>query len=220
MRMELPILVILILVIIALVLKAKKTSLHKNDSSTQSFSYEPAGPLFSAAERSFYGVLTLAAAENAVVFGKVRIADILKPQRQPTRKEWQQAFNKISAKHFDYVLCRPDDLSIISVIELDDKSHELKKQVVRDQFVEEACKSAGIQLHRFKASNSYTVSEVKERLFPSLEPEIKVTHAIKKKQFCPKCSAELVLRVVAKGKNEGKQFLACSAFPKCRYTVF
>ena len=41
MRMELPILVILILVIIALVLKTKKTSLHKEGSSTQSFSYEP-----------------------------------------------------------------------------------------------------------------------------------------------------------------------------------
>ncbi len=218
--MELPILVILILVIIALALKNKKTSLHKDDSSTQSFSYEPVGPLFSAAERSFYGVLTLAADENAVVFGKVRIADILKPQRQPTRKEWQQAFNKISAKHFDYVLCRPDDLSIISVIELDDKSHELRKQVARDEFVEKACKTAGIQLHRFKASNNYKISEVKEQLFPSLEPRIKVNHVKKEKQLCPKCSAELILRVASKGENKGKKFLACSTFPKCRYTIF
>lgn len=35
---------------------------------------------------------------------------------------------------------------------------------------------------------------------------------------CPKCGANLQLRVARKGKNEGRQFLGCSAYPKCHYT--
>ena len=37
------------------------------------------------------------------------------------------------------------------------------------------------------------------------------------KKVCPRCGAELVLRVAKKGANEGKEFYGCSAFPKCKY---
>ncbi len=40
-----------------------------------------------------------------------------------------------------------------------------------------------------------------------------------KKNKCPKCGSELVVRVAKKGKNAGKEFLGCSWFPKCRYAV-
>lgn len=39
----------------------------------------------------------------------------------------------------------------------------------------------------------------------------------KKKNACPKCGCELVKRVAKKGANKGKEFIACSGFPKCRY---
>lgn len=35
---------------------------------------------------------------------------------------------------------------------------------------------------------------------------------------CPKCGGSLVTRTARKGKNAGGQFLACSSFPKCRYS--
>jgi ssDNA-binding Zn-finger/Zn-ribbon topoisomerase 1 len=35
--------------------------------------------------------------------------------------------------------------------------------------------------------------------------------------ICPRCGEKLVLRVGKKGKYENKQFMGCSAFPKCRY---
>ena len=194
--------------------------LFKNKSSKQTVApYELCGPLFTPAERSFYGVLKLACEDKAVVFGKVRIADILKPRKGLNRGQWQIAFNKISAKHFDFILCNPKNLTVLAVIELDDKSHSQEKQIKRDEFVESACKTAGLKLHRFKASASYAVDEIKKELFPATEVLADVTAPEKNdNKICPKCSSELTVKTAQKGKNKGNDFLACSSYPKCRYT--
>lgn len=202
-----------ILVIIALIFLSKIKTTKIVEAP-----YELAGPIFTPAERSFYGVLNLACESQAVIFGKVRIADILKPIKGLNRSEWQTAFNKISAKHFDFVLCDPNDLSVIAVIELDDKSHSHKKQIKRDEFVELVCETAHLKLHRFKASASYTVEEIKNEIFQFTQ-EVDLIPVVKTDlQTCPKCTSELVVKTAQKGKNEGNDFLACSRFPKCRYT--
>ncbi len=36
--------------------------------------------------------------------------------------------------------------------------------------------------------------------------------------LCPKCGGQLVRRTAKKGPNQGKPFIGCSNFPKCRYT--
>ena len=38
-------------------------------------------------------------------------------------------------------------------------------------------------------------------------------------QSCPKCQSYLVKRVAKKGKNAGNKFIACSAYPKCRFVL-
>lgn len=38
-------------------------------------------------------------------------------------------------------------------------------------------------------------------------------------QACPKCGARLVLRTSKSGAHAGSQFLGCSGFPRCRYTL-
>ncbi len=131
----------------------------------QQYPYKIRGALFSEAERSFFGVLSQAITNKETIFGKVRIADILEPSKGLSKSNWQTAFNQISRKHFDYVLCRPDDLSVISVIELDDKSHLAPKQIRRDQLVEMACSSAGLIIHRFKARGSYSIQDIRDRIY-------------------------------------------------------
>ncbi|MFM7967716.1 DUF2726 domain-containing protein [Aeromonas sp. A-5] len=42
---------------------------------------------------------------------RCRVADVLTPQAGHGKSKWQQHLNKISAKHFDYLLCHPADLS-------------------------------------------------------------------------------------------------------------
>ncbi|WP_394753986.1 topoisomerase DNA-binding C4 zinc finger domain-containing protein [Crenothrix sp.] len=34
--------------------------------------------------------------------------------------------------------------------------------------------------------------------------------------LCPKCGKKMVLRTALRENNQGKQFLGCSAYPKCK----
>jgi ssDNA-binding Zn-finger/Zn-ribbon topoisomerase 1 len=239
--MELLIFIILVALVIAFLLKKRKHRIPgyvygidqpsflktTSEEPKEAFPYRLKGPLFTVAERSFYGVLSLACADKAIVFGKVRIADILEPEAKLNKSQWQTAFNKISRKHFDYVVCEPNDLSILAVIELDDQSHNSKKQKERDALVEGACLKASLVLHRFKASNNYSVANIQQQVFPELavsnaspdqaieKPSIQVTPS--PEDTCPRCSSTLVTRTATKGSNKGNSFIACSAYPKCRY---
>ena len=194
-------------------------------NKSNGYSYTKIGPLFTAAERSFLGVLQLACPSHVVVMGKVRIADVLKPAKGLGRKHWQIAFNKISAKHFDFVLCDANDFSVIAVIELDDASHKKAKCHLRDVFVEGACESAGLTLHRFKASAKYTVEDIRNQLFAVEDPAITpIATGVQQpavdspsNKTCPKCQSQLITKTAQRGKNKGNEFLACSAFPACRY---
>jgi len=150
---------IIILIIFAVIFAA----IFKG-SSDNSYSYKTRGPLFSPAERSFLGIIDSAVSDKYRVFGKVRIADILTPQKDMDRKNWKIAFNKISAKHFDYVLCCKKTLKVIAVIELDDKSHKKKSSQARDQLLNSACEFANLKLVRFPARAKYVINEVKETI--------------------------------------------------------
>jgi len=160
---------IIILIILVVVISVVIPALIKSPAG-KGYNYRQRGPLFTAAERSFLGVLDLAVSDNYRVFGKVRVADIINPGKGMDRKNWQIAFNKISAKHFDYVLCSKDKLEVIAVIELDDKNHDTKKAMSRDALLENACKSAGLKLVRFQAKSGYQVQAVREQIDLALYP--------------------------------------------------
>ena len=117
--------------------------------------YELQETLFSPAERAFLGVLDLAVGDQARVFAKVRVADVLTPQARLGKGKWQQAFDMISAKRFDYLLCHPTDLSFLCAVELDDSAHRHQKRKVRDLLLKSACDSAGLPLLQIPASSHY-----------------------------------------------------------------
>ena len=98
------------------------------------------------------------------VFIKIRVADILKPTKGQNRSYWQRAFNRISSKHFDFVLCLKEDLSVVCVVELNDRSHNKPKRRKRDEFLRDACKSAGLPLVEVKTKRTYSVSELRDLL--------------------------------------------------------
>ena len=94
-------------------------------------------------------MLQQAAYDDYVVLGKVIVADVLTSEKGLKRSNWQAAFNKISSKHFDFVLCDKQSLNVAAAIEIDGKSHRSKKAQVRGAFLESACQSAGLVLVRF-----------------------------------------------------------------------
>src|SRR5437588_8554550 len=86
--------------------------------------YESRKRLLTPAERSFFGALEMALSSPYRAFPKIRLADLIEPEREADRRAWQSAFNRISAKHADFTICRECDFAIIGVVELDDKSHD------------------------------------------------------------------------------------------------
>jgi hypothetical protein len=218
------ILVIVVIFAIGLFFLAKRA--EKGRPAQETFSYQKSETLFTAAERSFLGVLHQAVGNNAVIFGKVRVADVVEPKAGLSRSARQKAFKKISAKHFDFLLCDKEDLSVACAIELDDGSHNSKRSHERDEFLKEVCGSANIPLIQVPARSAYVISEVKG-LLPryltvkdSPEPEPSPASSIEKSdnngKVCPNCSSSMVKRVAKNGKHAGKQFWACSAYPKCK----
>ena len=138
---------------------------------TISYPYKKQPVLFTPAERSFLGVLEQAVGSNYRVFGKVRLADVIKVNSGLSRANYQAAFNRIKSKHLDYVVCDPNDLSIQFAVELDDSSHSQSKRRNRDNFLNDALKAAEVPLFRFPAKQTYSVQEIKSLLFTSSESE-------------------------------------------------
>ena len=155
---------VIVFVIVAAIFVFATLGKLKIPSPASSVRYSLNGPLFSPAERSFLGVLTQAVPDEHLVLGKVRVADVITPEKGLSRPKWQSAFNRISSKHFDYVVCDRATLKVLSVIELNDRSHKGKKRANRDAFLREACSSAGLRLYEFNAKPSYSVVEVRMRL--------------------------------------------------------
>ncbi len=218
---------ILVVVILAVLIAVSK-GLNIQQSAT--YEYEKQPVLFTPAERSFLGVLDAAIGTEYRIFGKVRVADVLKIKSTGNKSRNRSAFNKINAKHFDYVVCNKNDLSVLCVIELDDKSHNQRSRQNRDNFLESACNSAQLTLLRFEAKKSYPPQEVRGKILQGLGvatqpvavspanatqlPESKTQNETE--PVCPKCAAPMVKRVAKSGQHAGKQFWACSTYPKCR----
>src|SRR5262245_30044336 len=120
-------------VFVFLAVAASLIRLLNRGQQTQSASttYEAVPVLLTPAERSFFGVLQQAVAPDYQIFAKVRLADIVRPGRNLSRSGWQSAFNRITGKHVDFVLCDSLRLGVVAVIELDDRSHERFERGVR-----------------------------------------------------------------------------------------
>ena len=195
--------------------------LKKPAARTKEHPYRRIDALFTPAERSFFGVLNQAVGNSAAVFGKVRVADVIAPEKGMPRGDWQRAFNRISSKHFDFLLCDKENLSVLCAIELNDASHSSEKRKRRDEFLSGVCEAAGVPLIQLAAKAAYSVSEIQSLLSPHVPFDAargKIAIELEKSmKTCPKCSSEMVRRVAKKGKYAGKHFWACSAYPKCKY---
>src|SRR6056297_447481 len=163
-----PIFLLVLLAVAVLVLAVLSGLARRGGGrAPMGYPYGPQRALFTPAERSFLGVLEQATDETLRIFGKVRLADVIKVNAGLTRSARQTAFNRISGKHLDFVLCEPTDLKVVAAIELDDKSHAEPSRQQRDSFVDAALGAADIPVHHFSAKHSYSVREVRTMLQPT-----------------------------------------------------
>ena len=171
--MFLDILVIPLVLLAVIVLIAILKTLLVAKKLTVQHSYDASGTLLSPAELSFFKVLEIAVGENAYIVVKVRVADLLRPQKGLTRSNWQKAFNSISSKHIDFVICDKTSFKPLCAIELNDKSHQRKSRTVRDEFISKAFASARVPLEFIIARRAYSVERIREQLEPYLGAALK-----------------------------------------------
>lgn len=206
----------------------------RSRDTQRAFPYVLNEALFTPAERAFLTVLDEAIGEDYRIFGKVRIADVASVKAIRDQKSWYRAFNKISAKHFDYVLCNRDDLSFVAVIELDDSSHQRPDRQARDLFVAGVCRAIVLPLIQIPVQGAYSTAQVREEIMAVLQKggaltSRKRTAARRSSKgeaaseaaspICSKCGSPMVMRKARQGSNAGAYFWGCSAFPDCRNIV-
>jgi len=128
----------------------KKRAKQTNRKQRQSYIYYVKRKyLLTKRELSFYKILLpIANNMNMTVMSKVRLADLIEPPKG--HPEYMRMFNKIKAKHIDFVLCSNDFVCPIILIELDDSTHDTQRGIESDRIKNEACISAGVKLIRFR----------------------------------------------------------------------
>lgn len=159
-----------LLILVALVVFSVLAALKRKQDSLGSigFPYQPAKTLFSAAERSFLGVLDQAVGSEHRVFGKVRVADVALVKPGLGNSARQGALNRIAAKHFDFVVCRTSDLTVICAVELNDKSHASQRAQSRDDLLLKVCQAIDLPLLMIPAKQAYSVQEVRSQFLAAI----------------------------------------------------
>lgn len=116
-------------------------------------------------------MLQQAVAADYQIFAKVRLADIVRPVHNRRSGAWQSAFNRVSSKHVDFVLCAPANMRVLIVIELDDRTHDRSNRKDRDTLVNSALADACIPLLRISAKPTYSPAQLREQLAALPRPE-------------------------------------------------
>lgn len=107
-------------------------------------------------EWNFYkGILEICSEKNLHIIAKVRLADLVEIEKGLDKKQWQKYFNKIKNKHIDFVLCNPENLKVIALVELDDKSHNRNDRIERDNFISKLCVKVGYKLIRVNSAKQF-----------------------------------------------------------------
>lgn len=146
--------------ILLVIVTAAIVTLSRNRTSRDGAPYQLTKALFTPAERSFLGVLDQVVGPDYRVFGKVRMADIANVKSGLSRSAQQSAFNRVSAKHFDFIVCRSSDLSIVCAVELNDSSHRSARRQSRDGFVVTLCQGLALPLLQVPAKQSYSIADL------------------------------------------------------------
>ncbi len=107
-------------------------------------------------EWSFYRKLRpIAAKYGLCILAKVRLADLVDVDAYLTGNGFYKYFNKIMAKHVDFVLCNPENLAVKLILELDDSTHNATaERASRDDFVDKVLTKCGyVIVHTYGGAN-------------------------------------------------------------------
>lgn len=112
-------------------------------------------PLLTENEIEFFGRLKKAL-PGYEVFPQVALKAFIKPGASSGSKQFWAELAKIGSKHCDFLVCAPSTYEVIAIIELDDRSHDSKKDAERDAMT----RAAGFKTLRFESRRKPRPEEI------------------------------------------------------------
>jgi hypothetical protein len=122
--------------------------------------------LLSKPEKYFYNVLR-ETFSTYTILAKVRLADLI--EANPHHPTWQINFNRIRAKHIDFVICDAW-LSPLVAVELDGSSHQRIDRQQRDDLVDRILGEVSLEIVHVPRQKRYFHKEIRQLLLPKLFP--------------------------------------------------
>ena len=148
---------LLLIGIVLLVFFTKISLLFFSNKQQNEPEYQLEANLLTPAEMVFFEfLLANLESQDYHVATKVRLADVFNCVSKG--RAFIKGFNKIKAKHFDFVIVSKKDAKILLAIELDDRTHDLGKAKKNDKFKNELCKQTSLKLVRVPVQQSYNES--------------------------------------------------------------
>lgn len=129
------------------------------------------GGFFSPVERTFYGLLCQASSgernhyRKALVLGKMSLQEVYVLQSKLAQPVAQRQLKKLSAIHFDYVICDRKDLRVIAVVELQNTEKSTSKEIRRSKYIAKMCQKNHLPYHHFSSQKRYSVEALTEQIF-------------------------------------------------------
>lgn len=141
----------------------KKTENKENNKSKFNYQYQyrKKDYILTKTELIFYKKLLLLTSQyNYILLTQIPLYSIIETKNTIYK---QTAFNKIKSKSIDFVIATYN-LKPILCIELDDYTHNYKKRIERDVFINNLFNDINIKLLRIKVQQNYNLEEIKNYL--------------------------------------------------------
>ena len=138
-----------------------KLSNNRYSSPSYSAVYERKEFLITKNELKFYRLLlSIVDIMELQIFTQVSLYEIISVKKTLNSSEYNKYFNKIKSKSIDYVLTGRIKLCI----ELDDKTHNYKNRIERDNFINDLFNSLDIPILRIQLSKYYDMDNIKKTI--------------------------------------------------------
>ncbi|MEN3157939.1 DUF2726 domain-containing protein [Alkalimonas sp. NCh-2] len=147
------------------------------------FPFQKRGPIFTSVERGFLRMLEQAVDNEYKVLSRVKLADVLEFKKNTSSKTKRTALLKMNNKYLDFVLCDPNDMSIVAVIDLVNQHSKQGHKASHDWYVSGALEAAGLPYLRMKIKQGYSIGDIQQCLISRLGATIKKTEPLIKGRF-------------------------------------
>jgi hypothetical protein len=154
----------IVILVLTIIVVSAVAILASGRGNTAGYSFTGC-PLMTESEIRFYRVLQMAVPKE-LVFPQVGMAAVVRPSYAAADSRFTPAFRAISQKRIDFVVCDRDSMEVRCLVELDDSTHDARRDEARDAITA----IAGYRTVRVRAGRRYDIDRLRNRVL-GIEPE-------------------------------------------------